>query len=164
MITQNVEVTCIRQHKHTNLLKTYLLVGTFRNELFYVTGPRSQMFLSFLPSLNCRFRELSPLLKFAEISGNRWQHVAFPRKYYAVGMSCSSGGICAESPKIKRMSRSAILRYNPDAKSHVRYIFFEQNRGFRLGLMFWHRLIHCKMNKLTALFSHSVATFGYGFP
>ena len=111
VITQNVEVTCIRQHKHTNLLKTYLLVGTFRNELFYVTGPRSQMFLSFLPSLNCRFRELSPLLKFAEISGNRWQHVAFPRKYYAVGMSCSSGGICAESPKIKRMSRSAILRY-----------------------------------------------------
>ena len=40
VITQNVEVTCMRQHKRTNLLETYLPVGTFRNELFYVTGPR----------------------------------------------------------------------------------------------------------------------------
>ena len=29
----------MRQHKRTNLLETYLPVGTFRNELFYVTGP-----------------------------------------------------------------------------------------------------------------------------
>ena len=39
VITQNVEVTCMRQHKRTNLLETYLPVGTFQNELFYVTGP-----------------------------------------------------------------------------------------------------------------------------
>ena len=38
VITQNVEVTCMRQHKRTNLLETYLPVGTFQNEIFYVTG------------------------------------------------------------------------------------------------------------------------------
>ena len=39
VITQNDEVTCMRQHKRTNLLEMYLPVGTFQNELFYVTGP-----------------------------------------------------------------------------------------------------------------------------